>query len=377
MTQKEFRNLFDSIRCSEQLTERMETLLSEPPAEEFAETVSGVSITQKRSRWAGAAGLAACLILITGGILLFVQQSRMPSEPPISSEQETEQQLATSSTVTEVRSTETEYVILTQTLAHTTAATGTPGPETMTETGTETTAVPPESQEIVMSDPTMPPETQLTQEPAPMQPTEPPTEPPTETTTTTAETTTTEQITAPQLEYDLTMFPISDLGGMSEDELLTMGYYYFYAADSFSKQVMTCPYQIDYMNVQERGFEENGRLWLPVTDETVTCVADVQEDFYNIYTADQSSSHIPDYYRDMEDGLYFAGKTPAVFNGMEGYYLTVESVSDTEIAYICHISIKGVVPEYPFRLVREADGWKVKKFTDPDTIDVCVVPKVD
>lgn len=369
MTQKEFRNLFDSIRCSEELTKRMEKLLSEPPAEEFAEIVSGVSVTHKRSRWTELAGLAACMLLVTGGAMFILQQNRMPSEHSISSGQETETQSTSTSAAAETQtaSTQTEYTIVTQTLVQMTTGTSATESETLTETTTKPQT---DTEEIAMSDPTIPQATPPSSE----QDSDPVTEPPAETTTTTAETTATEIITALELNYDLAMFPMQDLEQRSEEELLTIGYYYFNAADGFGEYVVTCPYDIDYMNIQGRGFEEDGRLWLPVTDKNVTCAADVLEDFYDVYAADQDSSHIPEYYRDMEDGLYFAGKEFTAADCFDGYYLTLDSVTETEIIYTCHIYIEGAVPEYVFRLIRETDGWKVKKFIDPDMIGVCALP---
>lgn len=125
MTQKEFRNLFDSIRCSEELTARMEELLSEPPAGEFAESVSGVTVTRKRSRWAGYAGLAACLLLVTGGAVYFLGQERIPAvRPDPDSHPET--------------SVQTEQTMLTEHNAQNTGITETV-PETAQKTEAETT----------------------------------------------------------------------------------------------------------------------------------------------------------------------------------------------------------------------------------------------
>ncbi len=166
MTEKEFQNLFDSIRCSESFTAHMEELLSVPPASGFAETASGVSVARPRRHWMRWAGLAACLLLTVGGAAVLLQREQVPPEYPVATDQETvltEQSAVGSETQTETKqstetadSTETQSVteafIVTQTISDTSV------PEE--ESIPETTAPQTEAEWSVMSDPTMPPETE-------------------------------------------------------------------------------------------------------------------------------------------------------------------------------------------------------------------------
>ena len=143
MTQKEFRDLFDSVRCSEAFTEHMEKLLAEPPAGEFSESISGVSTVQKRT-WMRYAGLAACLLIVTGGALFFLTRGSAPEQLPISTEvpaastaaqmQETTTAPQETAAVTETV-TETVIAVVTETTQTTTAETA-----TETSTSTQTTA---------------------------------------------------------------------------------------------------------------------------------------------------------------------------------------------------------------------------------------------
>lgn len=121
MTEKEFRNLFDSVTCSDTFTQRMESMLSQPQgAAVFSDSVSGVTVSQHRSRIRYAA-IAACLLLVIGGGAGFAFWGRMQPANPTPVETSDTQESATESYV---------YPILTETII------------------TETTQTPSESTEI-------------------------------------------------------------------------------------------------------------------------------------------------------------------------------------------------------------------------------------
>ncbi len=370
MTEKEFQNLFDSIRCSESFTAHMEELLAVPPASGFAETASGVSVAQPRRHWVRWAGLAACLLLIVGGAAVLQQREQVPIEYPVATDRETvrtEQSAGGSETQTETKqSTETADSSETQSITEAFIVTQTISDTSMTEAEsvTETTGSQTEAEESAMSEPTMPPETQ-------------PGTTTTALTTAVPETTTTANTTLPDLRYDRADFPMQGLETTDAEALLVIGYHYFQAAIDLDAYVVTCPYRTDYMNTEGRSFEEDGKLWFPVTDGAVTSAADVQEDFYDVYASDKDSSHLADFYRDKADGLYFAGGTGISNPEYEGYYLTLDTVTDTQITYTCHIRNNGQIGTQSFRLVKEADGWKVGYITNPLLLKILVLPAPD
>lgn len=139
MTEKEFRDLFDSVRCSEAFRARMEEKLSEPPAEGFAEIASGVAPAPVRSRWVRYAGLAACfLFVIGGGALYLMGRGGMPDQPPVTTDAPTQSTTTAhteETTGTTTASLQTESVVVTvfETAVETV-------PATEIETGTTTTA---------------------------------------------------------------------------------------------------------------------------------------------------------------------------------------------------------------------------------------------
>lgn len=371
MTQKEFRNLFDSIRCTEEFTARMEEQLSETPdTAAFSDTASGVSIVQSRGRWMRYAGIAACLLLVVGGACLFLRQEKLPSVTPAPGSSETTTTETKTSTQTQTITTaETVRMIVTQTLVYTAANEPTSSPETAADTSdtaaetfAETSAPQTNAPEIAMSDPTKPAETQ----------TQPPdTTAAVKTTTTTLQMTETMQTTTitdavlPGTEYDRSIFPMRGLETAESDTVLTAGYHYLQAAYELDGYVVTSPYRNDYMNVQGKSFEEDGRKWFPVTEETVTCVADVRRDFYEVYASGHDSSHLAQNYRDMPDGLYFSGVEGIMNFDYSGYHLTLDEITDTQIRYTCYSHVKNENIPHVFRLVKEADGWKVGEYTNP------------
>ncbi len=375
MTQKEFKNLFDSIRCSEAFTARMEEQLSNTPdTAVFSDTASGVGIAQSRGRWMRYAGLAACLLLVVGGACFFLRQEKLPSVSPAPGSSETTTTETKASTQTHTVTTAvTAQVIVTQLADETfrvlteTQETAEEASDTATEitaqTNVQQTSAPQTSaQEIVMSDPTKPAETQTLP---------PDTTAAVKTTTTTVQmaetvqTTTAADAVLPDAEYDRSIFPMRGLETAESDIVLTAGYHYFQAAYELDGYVVTSPYRNDYMNVQNRSFEEDGRLWFPVTEQTVTCVADVQKDFYEVYAADQDSTHLAQNYRDMPDGLYFSGVEGIMNFDYSGYHITLDEITDTQIRYTCYSHVRGENIPHIFRLVKEPDGWKVGEYTNP------------
>ncbi len=136
MTEKEFRDLFDSVRCSEAFRARMEEKLSEPPAEGFTEIASGVAPAPVRSRWVRYAGLAACFLLVIGGGAVYLMgRGGVPDRPPVTTDslaQSTTSAQTEETTITTTTTLQTESVVVTvsETVIETVPA---------TESGTETT----------------------------------------------------------------------------------------------------------------------------------------------------------------------------------------------------------------------------------------------
>ncbi len=161
MTQKEFRDLFDSVRCSEAFTEHMEELLSEPPAGEFAESVSGVSTLHKHT-WTHYAGLAACLLIVAGGAVFFMGRG-VSDQPPVTSQAESEpsttvQPAQTTATDTDSMPEESAAMTVTEIMIESiTETTHEAGTETASETSMTATA-----QTTIMMDTVPPTETEET-----------------------------------------------------------------------------------------------------------------------------------------------------------------------------------------------------------------------
>ncbi len=169
-------------------------------------------------------------------------------------------------------------------------------------------------------------------------------------------------------------FPMQDLSGLSEEQLIEVGKKYYDAAFRLQHPNDAPPYLFFYPKKDENSVDANGLQYCPVAIDSVKTVEDVREDFYSVFTSDWDSSVVDQHFTEKDGKLYYLCKNPNVSIYPSEYVLELDNVTETEIYFSYRITIEDIsLPEeerfenvtLPFTLRLTAEGWKVSVFMSP------------
>ncbi|MBE6850488.1 MAG: hypothetical protein E7504_01940 [Ruminococcus sp.] len=167
-------------------------------------------------------------------------------------------------------------------------------------------------------------------------------------------------------------FPMQDLSGLSEEQLIEVGKKYYDAAFRLQHPNDAPPYLFFYSKTDEK--DENGLVYALVADDHVKTVEDVRKDFYSVFTSDWDSSIVDQHFTVRDGKLYYRCKNPHVSIHPSDYVLELDTVTENEIYYSYRITHENILlPEgeryknvtLPFTLKRTEEGWKVSVFMSP------------